>query len=510
MIMKKTVKSILSSVVCLLAVVSLYSCFGDDSKYATNPLSDITISGQLDSIYNINKNDTLVISPVISMANQQKECTYTWEINGETYSHDKDFVYVGNRLGKYLCRLVVENEDGKAFHTFTMYVNSPYEEGITVISTDPEGRSMLSFMLTQTDTTIARHFEIGDCFAKNNPDVPFASNIVDMVQTSGSLILCCQGDTTGRSKSDIPTFYYLNEKTFAVENILTAEEFSDFVPTHMMVPSVGYQGVSYIVLCKNGKAYEFSTTEGALTEPKHLQSNYAQSCITNDDGSGLFFEFVVWDNVKGALCEIYSGYGPFYCGDQYHLSYDQCNEATNYFTGCDLIQMLYRHGTSAQKASAVSSEQVLVIAKKGNIIQKSVLGIDFWRYSDDVGDNVLDVEIGKKTALFNLNTTFTADCPAIAGFYNLYYGSGNQVYSWTYVTNMLSTAKPIQTVGSADAIITGFEFSEDLQELYVAFYEPNQTGLNGSVWVLDPDNGAVLRRYDNVCYKPTKIMYKVK
>ena len=41
-----------------------------------------------------------------------------------------------------------------------------------------------------------------------------------------------------------------------------------------------------------------------------------------------------------------------------------------------------------------------------------------------------------------------------------------------------------------------------------AFYEPDQEGLNGSVWVFDTDKGTVLEKYDNVCYEPVKMFYK--
>ena len=52
--------------------------------------------------------------------------------------------------------------------------------------------------------------------------------------------------------------------------------------------------------------------------------------------------------------------------------------------------------------------------------------------------------------------------------------------------------------------------SSDHKKTYVAFYDPEQTELNGSVWVIDTDNGTVLEQYDNVCYQPVKMIYKKK
>ena len=65
-------------------------------------------------------------------------------------------------------------------------------------------------------------------------------------------------------------------------------------------------------------------------------------------------------------------------------------------------------------------------------------------------------------------------------------------------------------MGTDQAVITAMELSLDHKETFVAFYEPQEEGLNGHVWVIDTDSGELLRKYDNVCYRPVKIMYKRK
>ena len=96
----------------LLSVSFFTACFEDKSTPADKPLSNITIEQGIDSVYNIYKFDTLVIKPVISQENVDKPLSYTWEIDLQPYSHDEVFEYVGNDLGKFNCRLIVENEDG--------------------------------------------------------------------------------------------------------------------------------------------------------------------------------------------------------------------------------------------------------------------------------------------------------------------------------------------------------------------------------------------------------------
>ena len=124
----------------------LFSCFEDKTAEATQPISNIIIESGIDSIYNIQKNETLVIKPQITQTDESKALSYVWEIELVPYSFDEEFVFVGKSLGKYNCRLIVSNEDGKSFFPFTLYVNSPYEEGITILSKDKDGKSMISFM----------------------------------------------------------------------------------------------------------------------------------------------------------------------------------------------------------------------------------------------------------------------------------------------------------------------------------------------------------------------------
>ena len=116
----------------LLLLVSFpmfVACFQDDTTPADRPLSNIIIEKGIDSVYNIYKFETLVIKPVIKQENEDKPLSYTWEINLEPYSHDKVFEYVGKDLGKFNCRLIVENEDGKSFFPFVLYVHQRIRRG---------------------------------------------------------------------------------------------------------------------------------------------------------------------------------------------------------------------------------------------------------------------------------------------------------------------------------------------------------------------------------------------
>lgn len=490
----------------MCGLLCLASCFKDETTEGTGVISEIVIEeGSMQEEYDIDKNETLAIHPVVRQTDKEKPLTYTWEINMEVYSHEPDLVYTGNRLGSYQCRLILENEDGKTFWPFKLNVNSPYEEGITVLSTDKDGRSMLSFMLRQRVEGVADHFEDGDCFSLNNPDIAFAPNVVDMVQCDGSLIIACKGEGTTASPG---TVYYLNEKTFVLENMLTAPEYPDFQPTHLGIPANGSVGVAYPILCENGKVYEFSTTEGALTPAVKLQSEYAQACQVYSAGSAGRYQVLMWDKQVGGLSLLLNGYGPYYCSKTYLLERGECSGDKNYFNGLEFVAMFI-----PRMPQNVTSEEfpfVVVITRNGAVYQKVLLDTGFWRYSEEKGENQL-VDNGGKTMAGVGTVNFTMESPAVASrvYYALLYGNGNKVYRWNYTTSQrLDQASVHAEVGTAQAVVTGLELSLDQTETYVAFYEPDEDGLNGHVWVIDTDKGTVLRKYDNVCYRPVKIMYK--
>jgi hypothetical protein len=487
---------------------SLTACFSDKTTYGDRPISEIVIDeSTIKTVYNISKNETLTISPVISQTNGDKDVTYTWEINQKEYSHDPQLVYTGNELGSWSCRLIVENEDGKTFYPFTLNVNSPYEEGLTILSADGNGKSMISFMQAAIEGDEDTQFYDYDCFSVNNPDITFASNPSDMVQSSGSLIVACQGKNAGE---DVPTIYYLNEKTMVVENMLTVTEYDDFKPTILGIPSADASGVAYPVLCENGSVYEFSTTEGALVKPTKLKYNYAQNMIVRDSGSGWYFELLLWDNEVGTIAQIYNGYGPYYCSKNYHQSRETCTGTTNYFNGKTLCKMTYVRNTTAQ--ATTSDNEVLVLVSNGTFVQKVVLSTALWKYNYDTEETSLSDNGGLQIAAMG-TSPITEKTPTIANrtYYSLLFGEGNKVRRWNYTTSQLLTnADVLQKVGSDDAIITGFEMSADHKTTYVAFYEPNQSGKNGSVWAIDTDKGTILEKYNNICYKPVKIIYKAK
>ena len=141
-----------------------------------------------------------------------------------------------------------------------------------------------------------------------------------------------------------------------------------------------------------------------------------------------------------------------------------------------------------------------------------VVGTNFWGYNSTNGTHVLRDNGGFKMVGFgSMSINDNTPCIASKTYQTMFFAEGNKVRKWNYTTSQeITAAKTHLVVGSDDAVITGFEMSADQQITYVAFYEPNQDGKNGSVWSFDTDKGTVINKWNNIGFKPVKMFYKNK
>ena len=503
----------------ILAALCFASCFEDESTDTINPISDIFIDESgLEKVYDIQKNDSLIIEPIVTQVDETLPLTYAWELDQEIFSTEKVFRYKGTKLGSFDGRLIVSNEDGKAFFTFTLNVNSPYEYGITVLSKDADGYPHIAFMQEPMKAGDEKKFYDENCIEKNNPDQIFASTPADIIHTKGALLLACQGKDG--DAEDTPTIYFLNEKTFVIEDFIKSKDYPDFKPAKLLIPQGNYEGVSYPVLSADGKMYSLPATNPVLQPHHKLTSTYAQTGFAV--GSDTEFDIIIWDKeVNGLIC-LYNGYGPFYCGNKYLLVRDSLETDKDYYVKyfkplkevCALIPI-----NKTTEDLAKSRREFITIVKASTMQSKAIFANFFWQDVDGTGRNynVLDnggfsqVAKNKNYAGISNNTP----CVANSTYQTLLFANGNSVMKWNYLQtgkeNYIDQKSEILlTVGSDKAVITSFDISEDHKKTYVAFYEPNQEGKNGSVWVFNTETGEVLEKYDNVCYQPVKMFYKKK
>ena len=187
----------------------LAACFDDDTTTGTQPISVISIdTTKLEKVYNINKFETRIITPEITQTDPSLPLSYEWQVDYKFYSDSVAFRFTGKDLGSYEVRLKVSNQDGSTFYTFQLNVNSPYEEGIAMLSEGPQGQTELSFMRKYSDEELKAGIKekfVMNCLQLNNPDVSFEKSPTDMAKRGTQLFICCQNH---------PIVYAVNTKTF--------------------------------------------------------------------------------------------------------------------------------------------------------------------------------------------------------------------------------------------------------------------------------------------------------
>ena len=153
------------------------------------------------------------------------------------------------------------------------------------------------------------------------------------------------------------------------------------------------------------------------------------------------------------------------------------------------------------------------------MMNKAVLANFFWKDTDGTGRTYEIMDNGGFSGITDKPgyTGISVETPCIANstYQTMLFANGNVVKKWNYASTeekyfINTKSENLLTVGSSKAVITSFDISEDHKKTYVAFYEPNQEGKNGSVWVFNTDTGEVLEQYNNVCYQPVRMFYKKK
>lgn len=498
----------------------LAGCAGDDTDFGGRAISEIVIdAASIQAEYNQNKNDVVVIEPVVSQTKAGQTLRYEWEIEHEVYSTEPVLRYPCSRLGTFDCRLIVSNDDGKAFSTFKINVNTPYEEGLVIISNAPDGKSMVSFMLHNIDGT-PDTFADGDVFSLNNPEVKFASNVSDVVQSNGSLILACDGNL---SAGEPATMYYLNEKTLDLENYFEVPEYPGFQPQAMLLSKAAYSGASYPTLSRDGKVYEFASTEGTVvTSTKFAYTYDTDAYAFFDDGSGRNYNIFLWDTELGIPVTMFNGYGGYYCTPEWaNAPYrTSITPLTNMFApGADEpVAMFIPRFTRVQLVLA--TPQVYIITKSGDQLRRTSLVKDVWGYDMETGKNKFLV-METLAPVGTLGTVpFEKGMPMVASntHKRLFYAIGNNVYQWHYPQNTLSQARLFTTVGHPGTVIRSMELSADQKTLYVAAYNPDEAGLNGSCYIVGINQSSTTQEitagdvtaHEHISYQPVKIIYKQK
>lgn len=473
----------LKYIIPVLFAVLLTACFDDETNLGTEKISVISIdTTKLQKEYNIDKNEVYIMDPVIAQDKLDLPLSYEWQVNYKVYSDSVVFKYIGDELGSFDVRLKVSNEDGSAFYTFRLHVNSPYEEGIAMLSADRNENMQLSFMRKFTAEEQAagavEKFEL-NCLTTNNPEYQFVKSPSDMAKRLNQLFISCR---------NTPTVYAINCKTFELENVVAAPEYPDFSPIKMYIPDgAATEGLVY---SEGGKIYSLATLEGIIMPHSMLDSKYSSVMFTYFAGYNPYW--YMWDNADGEYSlQYFAGYN----------MKDIKEEGT--FDGHEPLAMF----------EDISKDCFTTLTKKGGAFYKTTLGYFFYKTSGEWPDYVYHYDLREQKAIVgDCPITTTTPYVGSAKYKTLLYAQGNKIYRWYYSDNSFPTTPWVTIDNLSGAEITSLSLSPNENEVYVGVYQPNESGQNGHVYVLNTDTGRAVAGspYLNVGYKPVKIMYKVK
>lgn len=460
--------------VLALIPLLLISCYKDETMADTRVLSEIGIvfNEFTAPILNKDKNEVLTIDPVISQSENQKDLKYQWEVNYEVVSTEKKLVYPCTKLGSFIVRLKVSNEDGSTYKSFTLNVNSPYEEGLMVLAEDESGEGTLAFMRKYTDAEIAAgkvESFINNSFTQNNPGLKLGKNPTDIAKRGKQVYI------TSRTERKI---YMINDKTFELEAEVTAADLPDFKPLKIILPDNA--GREALILCEQGKLYKFAVLEFLVSPSTIYPTNVLDKTAFGFDNNQAYR--YVWSPANSRI-------------EQITYSTTTVRNTGAKFLGTNLIQFFYAN------ASVLADERLYVITNtpaNPSVYKKTI----YDNFTLTVPQEEVNLTGGISSTL-NANSIIHSN----ATYRKLIYANGNKIYSWFY-TGTDSPTTPFITLDAG--VVTGLAQSGDGKFLYVGIYNAAAPGLKGSVYVYNMDTGALIKKHEAVTDKPVKLFYKIK
>lgn len=467
----------------ILCLPLLSGCFKDETTVDTVRISEISIDTlKMQKVYNIDQHEELLISTegLVSQTERPLPLTYEWEVNYKFYSDSSALRFSSNELGSFPARLKISNEHGSSFYEFTLNINSAYEKGIAILSSNAKGEPLLSIMRELSDKEIAegkKRFFNTNCLEVNNPDIEFPQNPTDFRQRDKQLFI---------SFKNQPSVYALNSQMLNVENIITDGN-PDFIPERLLI--VDGTGNASPVISESGKIYKMATLEGLVVNyGTQMASTYDKNTALAI-GLGYQDAVIFWDAEKETIVDFYN----------YYYEYKAIDKGLD-FAGHSPVALYNRDGNYF----------TMITCKNGVYMKTSIAytwmiwNADYTQQTFGLSDNQVVVagtpELTSETPYVS-NTTYQC----------LFYASGNKIYRWYYNTATSFPTEPWRTLDDLEgAEITSLAVSPDNQQLYVGVHQPQASGLNGSFYLLNCNTGKNEgdSPYLNVAYKPIKIVYK--
>lgn len=488
-------KRLIIRILAVATMLSATACFGiKDENF--KELSPITFN-EVSDVIDVNIGTELVYTDL--KVTSSLPVTYEWSygqrkqngslkdmINITTISDQPDIRYIFNRVGTYVLRLKVDNGEDIEFKYFTLNVNSGMDEGLMILC-DDEGDGSLAFIKNMPENAGEDGQEIyPDVFNLINPGqklVKPTDLFISAYTKSGiqyrSLLISTADENGSIFKLEPKTFEYYNRISMQDNGGTYCKGFSGEAAS-----SAAY----YTLMAgADGRTFRYDLYGDFVAERVD-----ASSTARIDRSGRLLYRTSATSKVyvKNVLYN-----------EDIMIQPDNAKVTTLSFDDYKIVNF-----------SPIATKNIVYVLLRKEGVEntyciKSTTGT-LGKAKDVVKD--FTVEGGVKMDGNSVMIT-SVNAPNY-----VYYSYDSGIYRWT-PTSMPPTAPKI-TVPEGERIVSmctnfmgSFQGEAGTYEtlLYVATWNPDRAGeKKGSVYVFRFSDDTLVKKYEGVCGKPVKVLYK--
>lgn len=460
-------------------------CIDDESVGMVRELSRIDIEAPQDTFYVDFGVETMIQATISQTGNGNMTYEWGWgtvDNNGvikdslRIISTEPVLHYTFRKLGQFKVRLRVTNEDGSSFYYFELYVRTPFQEGMLVLSEDENHLGRTSFLRVKApDEVVAGNEEFTlHAFEGVNPEIVL-NNALDMTWLNYMMILSDGGKVV--HLYDKVTFDYMSTikvngeySEARLKRICLANPPSGFKQSLCW----GMDGDTWII--DYDMMYVLPDTKyspGERYDKLYFQGSGANALYVNFENSYINHAMgVMWPSPK-------------YTSDRY-------------FEGRNIVNLMADAGNQLHVVTNDPQDAQAVTITSFTDMNAMVGWFQFAGAFTNPEDYTYHADqpltLTRETEMLTNND------------YNVtFYVRGNELYQWIYKGKKL----PVTPLLTLDGEITCMSLSPDNKYVYLGIWNPlAKEELKGSIYILDMKTNKIIREYRGVADKPMKIMYK--
>lgn len=481
-------KRSITYILVLIASLGLWqACIDDDSVGAVRELSEINIEVPQDTFY-VNFGEEMTI-PVTATQTGEGNMTYEWswvdvDNNGEVHgalqaiSTEPELRYTFKKLGQFKVRLRVTNEDGSTFYFFELYVRTPFQKGLLVLSKDENNLGRTSFLRVKEEGDVATGTEKFSVHAFESVNPEIVLNDPQDITWKGKEYMMILSDG-GK------VIYQYDKQSFDYLSKMSVNE--DFPEAKLKK------------ICLTNPPDAFETSLGLDVNGGTWLVDYGLMLVYPNTEllSGKRFDKLYFKGSHGNV--LFVNFDESYIGHTRERMWPpKCYESGNYFAGRKIVNLMADDGNKLHVITTDPRDEQSVTVTSFSDMNGGV----FWLGFDGAFKNPSDISYHATQPL-----TLTRETEMLTNdtYRETYYTRGNELYRWIY-SGVKLPDKPFLTL---DGEITCMCSSPDEAYLYLGVWNPSaEEELKGSIYILELRTHKIIREYRGVADKPMKIMYK--